>query len=55
MCCSLENSHLEISNKQDDGKFSPGYIDDFMNELKVFFIGGLVLPSIHMKRRYLFF
>ena len=51
VCCSLEASHLEITSDQEDGKFSAGYIDEFMDKLKMFFVGGLVFPSTHMKRR----
>ena len=53
VCCSLETSHLEISNDQDDGSFTPGYIDEFMANIKVFFLGGLAFPSVHMKQRFI--
>ena len=52
VCCSLESSHLEITNVQDDGSFEPDYIDFFMANLKVFFLGGLAFPSVHMKQRF---
>ena len=49
--CTLEPCHLEITNTEAEGKFSAEYITEFMDQLKSFFIGGLVYPRLQMGMR----
>ena len=51
VCCTLENFHLEMTNKEAEGKFPAEYVDEFIGSLKCFFIGGFVYPSQHMRQR----
>ena len=51
VCCTLENVHLEETNKEAGGKFPANYVDEFINSLNCFFVGGLVYPSQHMRQR----
>ena len=49
--CTLEACHLEISNTEAEGKFPAEYVTDFLDQLKTFFIGGLVYPRLQMGMR----
>ena len=50
MSCTLESSHLQ----RDPGatrEFTPQEADSFRDNLKLFFIGFLVFPSIRINQR----
>ena len=49
--CTLEAFHLDITNKESEGSFPAEHVDRFLERLKCFFIGGLVYPSLHMRKR----
>ena len=48
--CVLEDWHLDVS-RGDGGVFEASYVDTFLDELKIFFIGALVYPRLHMGQR----
>ena len=50
ICCRLESQHLAV-DKDFDGSFPADYVDTFLNNLKCFFIEGLVFPRKHMDDR----
>ena len=49
--CVLEDWHLDVSSK-DGGQFQESYTDAFLDDLKMFFVGGLVYPRLHMGQRF---
>ena len=53
MSCVLEDWHLETSGLEQDGHFDEAYVDEFLGDLKKFFIGGLVNPRTEMGQRFL--
>ena len=52
MSCVLEDFHLELSGVEHDGHFDEAYVDVFLGDIKMFFIGGLVNPRTNMGQRY---
>ena len=50
--CSLEDNHLEQSMTDSGGEHPSSYIDAFLDNLKIFIIGGIVYPSTHTRRRF---
>ena len=51
MSCVLEDWHLELSRAEDEGHFDQAYVDTFLDDLKMFFISGLVNPRTQMGQR----
>lgn len=51
VCCTLEAFHLDITNTESEGRFPAEYVDGFLERVKTFFVGGLVYPSLHMRKR----
>ena len=49
--CVLEDYHLDVT-RDDNGQFDSSYVETFLDELKIFFVGGLVYPRLHMSQRY---
>ena len=49
--CVLEDWHLDITDTDNDGHFDESYLDKFLDDLKTFFVGGLVFPRLHMSQR----
>ena len=42
---------MEITDTDNDGHFDESYLDKFLDDLKTFFVGGLVFPRLHMSQR----
>ena len=51
MSCVLEDWHVEPSDQEHEGQFDKEYVDGFLGDLKMFFIGGLVNPRTQMGQR----
>ena len=47
----LEDWHLEMTRAEDEGQFDQAYVDTFLDDLKRFFISGLVNPRTQMGQR----
>ena len=50
--CVLEDWHLDVTDTENGGEFSAEYVDEFLDRLRKFFVGGLVFPRLHMGQRY---
>ena len=48
--CRIENQHLSLEG-DGNGSFPSNYVDTFLDELKCFFLEGLVFPRKHMDKR----
>ena len=49
--CVLEDFHVDVTDTFNSGKFEQDYVDKFLDELKMFFVQGLVNPRLHMSER----
>ena len=50
--CALEDCHLETSLVDTRGEHCASYVDTFLDQLKIFMVGGIVYPSTHTRRRF---